>query len=225
MEKEKSKRYEGLSTKIDPAMWQVLNSCCDALGVDVYHLLQWFAYTIVRAAAPMHELDPRIQRLLTMMESDAGWQEAFNLACPDRLKVAQMILVLEQEGHKGFGAVMIEKPFMGTARQTENSGDIAECVLEATNFGRYLKMRKIGAWLGGQRFNDIIDKMLEKLIDVIRDEDLHAHLPGMGEHAENLKKMAYGKKTKRQFHRTPDSVASDQRVINFDDYNATTTDV
>ena len=45
--KEETKRFEGLGTKIDPEMAKVLNACCDALGVDVYHLLQWFAYTII----------------------------------------------------------------------------------------------------------------------------------------------------------------------------------
>ena len=67
--KEETKRFEGLGTKIDSAMAEVLDACCNALGVDVYHLLQWFAYTIIRASAPMHELDPRIQKLMTLMES------------------------------------------------------------------------------------------------------------------------------------------------------------
>ena len=39
--KEETKRFEQLGTKIDPAVADVLNACCDALQVDVYHLLQW----------------------------------------------------------------------------------------------------------------------------------------------------------------------------------------
>lgn len=75
-----SERFEQLGTKIDPAMAEVLNAACDALQVDVYHLLQWFTYTVIKAASPMHELDPRIRKIMTLLESDAGWQEAFNLA-------------------------------------------------------------------------------------------------------------------------------------------------
>ena len=91
--KENKERFEQLGTKIDPAMAEVLNACCDALQVDVYHLLQWFAYVIVKAAAPMHGLDPRIQKLMTLMESDVGWQKAFNQCNPDRLKKDQVIAI------------------------------------------------------------------------------------------------------------------------------------
>ena len=65
----------------------------------------------------MHELDPRIQKLLTLLECDSGWQKAFNIANPDNLKIAQLILILEQDDHKGFGAVMIDKPFMDDPRR------------------------------------------------------------------------------------------------------------
>jgi YfiH family protein len=33
--KDEKKRFEGIGTKIDPAMAEVLNACCDAIGVDV----------------------------------------------------------------------------------------------------------------------------------------------------------------------------------------------
>ncbi len=115
----KKKHSEPAGTKISHDMAEVLNACCDALQVDVYHLLQWFAYTVIRAAAPHHEMSSDIQKIMTMLESDAGWQNSFNLANPDKLKVAQVILILEQENHKGFGAVMVDKPWMGKAmRQT-----------------------------------------------------------------------------------------------------------
>ena len=42
-------RFERLGTKIDPAMAKVLDQVCNVLQVDVYHLLQWFAYTLIKA--------------------------------------------------------------------------------------------------------------------------------------------------------------------------------
>ena len=69
--KTKDERFEQLGTKIDPAMAEVLNACCDAMGVDVYHLLQWFAYVVVKASSDLHALDPRIQKLMTMLDHDA----------------------------------------------------------------------------------------------------------------------------------------------------------
>lgn len=221
--KEETKRFEQLGTKIDPEMAKVLNACCDALQVDVYHLLQWFAYTIIRASAPMHELDPRIQKLLAMMESDVGWQQAFNIANPNGLKVAQAILILEQEGRKGFGAVMIDRPFFGDARQTECVDSILERVTEVTMRGIYRRLRLMGAKMDCQNLSDVFLTMIDAQTILDLDEGFRAELPGMGDYNYNGKQVAYGKKTKAKQHRTPDSVAQDQRYhqthIVFDDYD------
>lgn len=216
--KEENKRFEGLGTKIDPAMYEVLNACCDALGVDVYHLLQWFAYTIIRASAPMHELDPRIQKLLTLLESDSGWQKAFNMANPDNLKVAQVVLILEQENHKGFGAVMIDKPWMGKPmRQTECVDEILERVLEVTMRGIYRRLRMLGAKMHYNNFfSDVLLSMIDAQTTLDLEEAFRAEMPTMGEHADNGKPVAYGKKSKAKQYRSPDSIAHDQR-IKFDD--------
>ena len=156
------KHFEVLSTKIDPAMAEVLNACCDALGVDVYHLLQWFAYTIIRASAPWHELDPRIQKLMAMLESDAGWQESFNIANPGNLKIAQIILILEQKGRKGFGAVMVDKPFMSDVRQTECVDDILERVTQVTMRGIYRRLRLLGGEMQCEHLSDVLLTMCER---------------------------------------------------------------
>lgn len=211
--KEETKRFEGLGTKIDSAMAEVLDACCNALGVDVYHLLQWFAYTIIRASAPMHELDPRIQKLMTLMESDAGWQRAFNLANPDRLKVSRVVLILEQQGHKGFGAVMIDKPWMGEARQTECVDEILERVCETTMRGIYRRLRQLGAKLECQNLSDVLLTLIDGQTINQLEEDFRAELPQMGDVADNGRVLAYGKKTKAKQKRTPDSVAHDQRII------------
>ena len=205
--KDERLRFEQIGSKIDPAMAEVLDACCDALQVDIYHLMQWFCYVIVRAAAPMHNLDPRIQKLMTMLDRDAGWQTAFNLCNPDKLKVAQVILILEQEGHKGFGAVMIDKPFMGAMmRQTECVDDILERVCEVTMSGIYRRLRMMGADMECNNLSDILLTMLD-LQDLLNAEEREAsELPGMGDIAPNGKAVAYGKRTKRKKHFTPDTM-------------------
>lgn len=222
--KEETKRFEGLGTKIDSAMAEVLDACCNALGVDVYHLLQWFAYTIIRASAPMHELDPRIQKLMTLMESDAGWQRAFNLANPDRLKVSRVVLILEQQGHKGFGAVMIDKPWMGEARQTECVDEILERVCETTMRGIYRRLRQLGAKLECQNLSDVLLTLIDGQTINQLEEEFRAELPQMGDVADNGRVLAYGKKTKAKQKRTPDSVARDQRII-FDEVDKALADM
>ena len=218
MSKTKDERFEQLGTKIDPSMAEVLNACCDAMGVDVYHLLQWFAYTIVKASAPMHNLDPRIQKLMTMLDRDAGWQNAFNLCNPDKLKVSQVILILEQEGHKGFGAVMIDKPWMGALmRQTECVDDILERVAEVTMSGIYRRLRMMGADMECNNLSDILLTMLD-VQDLLNAEERDtSEGPQMGDIAPNGRAVAYGKRTKRKKHYTPDKMPT-QRTI-FEDFD------
>lgn len=207
MAKTKDERFEQLGTKIDPAMAEVLNACCDAMGVDVYHLLQWFAYTIVKASAPMHNLDPRIQKLMTMLDRDAGWQNAFNLCNPDKLKVAQVVLILEQQGHKGFGAVMIDKPWMGALmRQTECVDDILERVCKVTMSGIYRRVRQMGADMECNNLSDVLLTMLDAQDILNAEERDAAEGPQIGDVAQNGKVLAYGKRTKRKKHYTPDTM-------------------
>ena len=206
MAKNKDERFEQLGTKIDPSMAEVLNACCDAMGVDVYHLLQWFAYVVVKASSDLHALDPRIQKLMTMLDRDAGWQNAFNLCNPDRLKIAQVVLILEQDNHKGFGAVMVDKPFFNEARQTECVDDILERVCEVTMHGIYKQLRLMGADLKCNNLSDVLLTMLD-MQDFINLSDANAaEGPQMGDVAPNGRAVAYGKRTKRKKHYTPDTM-------------------
>ena len=206
MAKTKDERFEQLGTKIDPSMAEVLNACCDAMGVDVYHLLQWFAYTIVKASTPMHSLDPRIQKLMLMLDRDAGWQNAFNLCNPDRLKIAQVVLILEQDNHKGFGAVMVDKPFFNAARQTECVDDILERVTEVTMSGIYKRLRLMGADMECNNLSDVLLTMLDAQDILNAEERDAAEGPQIGDVAQNGKVLAYGKRTKRKKHYTPDTM-------------------
>ena len=211
-------RFEQLGTKIDPAMATVLDKVCNALQVDVYHLLQWFAYTLIKASSPLHELDPRIRKIMTMLESDVGWQTAFNLANPDELRVAQVVLILEQQGHRGFGAVMIDKPFFGETTQTECVDTILERVCEVTMRGIYRRLRQMGMKIDCTNLSDVLLTMLDAQ-DLLNAAEADAKEgPQMGDIAPNGRQYAYGKKTKAKQKRTPDSVAADQR-IKFDDYD------
>ena len=219
--KTKEERFEQIGSKIDPAMAEVLNACCDAMGVDIYHLLQWFCYVIVKASAPMHALDPRIQKLMTMLDRDAGWQNAFNLCNPDRLKVAQVILILEQENHRGFGAVMIDKPWMGAVtRQTECVDEILERVAEVTMSGIYRRLRMMGADLDCNNLSDILLTMLDAQSIANLDEQDAAEGPQMGDVAPNGKVVAYGKRTKRKKHFSPDTMPTTATLFDDIDHDA-----
>ena len=215
MPQKNSEQFEQLGTKIDPAMAEVLNAVCDSLQVDIYHLLQWFCYTLIRAAAPMHRLDPRIQKLMTMMESDSGWQQAFNLANRKQLRIAQCILILEQDTRRGLGAVMIDRPFFQEAQQTECVDDILERVAEVTMPGVYRRLRMMGAKMGCQNLMDVLLTLLDAQTIIDLEEEDRAEGPQMGDRADNGRPYAYGKRTKAKQRRTIDGEARRQQRLNF----------
>lgn len=210
----KDERFAQIGTKIAPAMAEVLNTICDTLGVDIYHLLQWFTYTVIKSASPAHQLDPRIQRIMTLLECDAGWQKAFNIANPDKLDVSQVILILEQPKHKGFGAVMINRPFLGDSTQTECVDDILERVTEVTMSGIYRRLRRLGADMGAQHISDILLNMIDCQANIQQEQNFADEMPQAGSMVNN-KCYAYGQRTRQTKARTPDNFER-QQSINFD---------
>lgn len=231
MSNNENRKYEGVSVKLSPDQYVLLNAICDALGVNTYQIFQMFFYTLCKAAAPMHELSPEIRKIMTLMETDVGWANAFNMANPNHLHVAQAILILEQEGKKGFGAVMIDKPFMGEApekvddidphrndpQMTENVDYILERVTEVTMHGIYRRLRLVGGMMGCDHLSDILLDMIERQGKDLREEDDRIQMQGEAQFSESGRKIEYGKRTKAKHHRTPDGEAMRQQRIQFTD--------
>lgn len=221
MSQNNKENYALLQTKISPQQAELLDAICNVLGVNTYQIFQMFFYTLCKASAPMHELSPEIRKLMTMMETDAGWAEAFNMANPERLKVAQAVLILEQKDHKGFGAVMIDKPFMSDARMTECVDDILERVCEVTMHGIYRRLRLIGAEHDCTNLSDILLTMVDAQTVLDMDEASKIEMKGEAFYDYRGRPIKYGARTKAKQHRTPDSLARDQRIkqqtIVFDD--------
>ena len=226
MNQNNKENYVLLQTKISPQQAELLDTICNALGVNTYQIFQMFFYTLCKASAPMHELSPEIRKLMTLMETDAGWAEAFNMANPERLKVAQAVLILEQKDHKGFGAVMIDKPFMSDARMTECVDDILERVCEVTMHGIYRRLRLFGARMDCKNLSDVLLTMIDAQTIMEMDEESKVEMKGEALYDYRGRPIKYGARTKAKQHRTPDSLANDQRIkqqtIVFDDFDRET---
>lgn len=209
-------KFVPMATKISPAAAEVWDAICQARQTDTYHMLQNFIYTMIRAAADPHALNPDIQKILTMLDTDAGWQNAFNLCAPNvKAKVAQVVLIMEQEDHKGFGAVMIDKPFMGAATMTECTDDILERVCEVTMRGIYRRLRMLGAKMDCENLSDVLLTLIDAQTILELDKEMKSEMPQMGDRTDSGREYAYGKRTKQKKHRTPDSLANSQQRIRF----------
>lgn len=221
--------FEPMGTKVAPWAAVVWNAICEALNTDTYHLLQQFIYAMIRGASEQHSKSPEIERLMQALDLDAGWQNAINLCAPNgKLTIAQMILIVEQEGKKGFGAVMLDKPFMGECRQTENVDQIFERLTEVIFKRTYMKLREAGRVMQVKSQRELLETMVDATIIQELNESFAREMPGIGEYAGNGRLYGYGKKTKAKQKRTPDSVADDQRfkqtTIVFGDIDRETAD-
>ena len=219
-------KFVPMATKISPAAAEVWDAICQARQTDTYHMLQNFIYTMIRAAADPHALNPDIQKILTMLDTDAGWQKAFNLCAPNvKAKVSQVVLIMEQEGRKGFGAVMVNRPFMGEATMTECTDDILERVCEVTMHGIYRRLRLMGGQLGCNNLSDVLLTMIDAQTVIELEEENRIQMQGEAQFSESGRRIEYGKRTKAKHHRTPDGEANRQQRIQFTDEDRETADM
>ena len=209
-------KFVPMGTKISPSAAVVWDAICQARQTDTYHMLQYFIYTMIKAAADPHGINPDIQKILTMLNTDAGWQRAFNLCAPNvKTKVAQVVLILEQEGKEGFGAVMIDKPFMGKApekvddidpnrsnpQMTENVDYILERVCEVTMQGIYRRLRMLGAEMDCKYLSDILLTMIDAQTVIELNQKDRDEMRGPDNYTDTGREYAYGKKTKSIQHK------------------------
>lgn len=219
-QKQNEAKFEPKGTKIDPSMAVVWDAVCAALGTDTYHMLQHFIYTMIRMASDQHSRTPEMERLMAVLETDIGWQNAINLCAPNgKLSIAQMVLVVEQEDRKGLGLVMIDKPFMGDCQQTENVNYIIDRVIEVGLHPIYQRLRRMKAELECDTFADVMLTMMEAQDVVNATEGDRREGPQMGNQSDYGREIVLGRRFRQHKHRTPDSLANAQQRITFDDYD------
>lgn len=229
-QKQKDSGYVTVSTKVPAHIADLLNIIAEAKGTDIYGVLQLFIQVIVTAAKATTAPSPEMKLLLEMIDMDANWEKAFNIASPSaKLDVEQMILILRQSGvgnnktkpREGYGLVMIDKPFLPgeTPRQTLCIDDILERVAEVSMRGLYKQLRQIGIELESDSLRETLTIMCDAQHVLNMSEADRQELPQVGNFHDFGKVIEYGQKTRQYKHRTPDSLDNSQQRIIFDDYD------
>lgn len=214
---ENEEKFQPMGTKIHPDMAVVWDAVCNALGTDTYHMLQQFIYAMIRASSEHHKTSPEIQKLLDALELDPGWQNAINLCAPNgKLSIAQMILILEQEDKTGFGMVMIDKPYCGECRQTENVNLVIERTIEVGLKKLYRKLRLIKADMKCEWLSDVLLTMIDAQQVLNLEEEDQNEMQGEANFSEYGRRIEYGKLYKRKHRKTPDTLSRQQTTIHFD---------
>lgn len=209
-----------LSVKVTQETYDLLNILAEGLhhGTNASDLLKMFVHAFIESAKHCGPVSPDMQLLLDMLRLEEGWHKHFNFADVNAQKqVAQVVLILQQPGRKGFGMAMIDRPYLPDASyQTLCVDDILERVVEVAMKGLYQELRDIGNSLGTESLRETLFALCDSYKLAKMDHDLEDELPKLGAYSDFGRAIEYGNRAKRKKHLTPDDI---QTHIVFDDYD------
>jgi hypothetical protein len=217
-------RYITLATKVSRTAAEQLARIAKKKGMTIYELIQMVCDTLIRYMDDRHNLSEEMERAMSIFEHLTGWADALNLADPTVQKeIAQAVYIFSEvesvdkkERKKGFRAVMVSKPFMGTWDETSNVMDIFERIFNICMPELYMKLFRARIILGCERVSEVINMLADAEVIMHLNGELRQEFEDAAR-MDNGRAVAYGQKTKGLQHRTPDSLAQDQR-FNFEDW-------
>lgn len=220
MSKPTDEKLVTIATKISRYAAERLTALSAAKGMTPYEVIQMCVDTLIRYMDDRHNLSEEMEQAMSIFEHMIGWAEAFNFADGNIQKeVAEAVYILQDPSgkKKGMRAVMVQKPFMGLWDQTANVQTIFERLFNVLMPEMYMKLYRAKIIMG---YTSVVE-----VLNALADADVIAHLNNEyrqefedAARAENARPVVYDRRTRAYKHRTPDSVATDQR-IRFDDYD------
>lgn len=218
-QKNKDDGYVNVSTKVPPNVADLLNILANMRGMEVYELLQLLVHGFISYAKAEQTVPDEFRHLYESLKFDVAWNKAYNFCSPTAQQdIAQMILILQQPGRKGFCMAMIDKPFMEQATMTRSIPAIYERMSELSlGTNDYIRLRRMNIAKGSQSELETVRMMLDDQEKIDIEAADREELPTMGDRAENNRPYIYGQRTRQTKRRTPDSEANRQQRIVFTD--------
>ena len=209
-----------VATKLLRTAAERLSKIAKKKDMTIYVLIQMVCDTLIRYMDDRHNLSEEMERAMSIFEHMVGWADSLNLADPTVQKeIAQAVYIFQdsEAKKKGFRAVMVSKPWMGIWDETANVMDIFERIFNICMPELYMKLFRARIILGCERVSEVINMLVDAEVIMRLNGELRQDFEDAAR-MENGKDYGYGQRTKAKQHRTPDSVAMDQR-IKFDDYD------
>ena len=217
-QKQRDNGYIGVSTKVPPQVSELLNILANSRGMEVYELLQLLIHGFISYAKAEQSVPEEFRRLYESLKYDAAWCQAFNFASPTAVNdIAQLILILQQSGKKGFGMTMIDKPWMDQAKMTTCLPGIFERVCElALGQNDYLRLRSLNTSMHSTSTLDTVRMMIDaqEVININNEDREEMQAPG--NYTDYGRIYEYGKRTKVK-HRKGMDMYDRQQTIRFTD--------
>ena len=208
-----------VATKLSRPAAERLAKIAKHKGMTIYELIQMVCDTLIRYMDDRHNLSEEMERAMSIFEHMVGWADALNLADPTVQKeIAQAVYIFQDTNgeKKGFRAVMVDKPFMGQWTEDQNVMHIFERIFNICMPELYMKLFRARILLECNNVSEVINLLADAQVIMHLNDEYRKDFED-ADRADNGHAVQYGQKTKGLQHRTPDSVAQDQR-FNFDDW-------
>jgi hypothetical protein len=218
--KKPDERYVTIATKVSRRAAEQLARIAKKKNTTIYELIQLSCDTLIRYMDDRHNLSKEMEQAMSIFEHMIGWADALNLADPAVAReVAEAVYILQDPDgkKKGFRAVMVEKPFCGLWNQTANVQQIFDRLFNVLMPDMYMKLYRAKILMGYRSVVEVINALADADVIAHLNEEFRKEFEDAGR-ADNARAVRYGRKAHGFQHRTPDSVAQDQR-IKFDDYD------
>ena len=213
-------RHVVVGTKLSRASAERLARIAKQKGCTIYQLIQMVCDTLIRYTDDRHNLTQEMEQAMTLFEHMQGWADSINLVDPTIQKeiVSAVYIIQDAEGKKkGLRATMVDKPWMGIWNQTENVMQIFERLFNILMPELYTKLFRAKVELECNTVTEVINLLVDNEVIARQNDEYRKDFEDCAR-AENGKDYGYGRRTKGHQHRTPDSLAMDQR-LKFDDYD------
>lgn len=221
-QKNKEDGWVMLNTKVPPHIGQLFDLLAKQRGMKSYELLQLLVNGFISAAKHDGPLTPELRLLIDSLKLDVAFNKAFSFANPTaQNEIAQVVLILQQPEHKGFGLVMIDRPFMGEATVTYCIDSIIERVAEVGMNEIYKDLRQVGVELETKSVRETLVLMVDAQMFANLKAMDDAEMPGMDNFHEFGKRVELGQKFKGYKHMTPDSKYRENKIM-FHDFDRDT---
>ena len=200
-----------LSIKVSSDTYDLLNILAEGLqhGTNANDLLKMFVQAFIESARHTGPVSQDIQLLLDILKIGGDWNKAFNFADITKQKrIAQVVLILEQPGRAGYGAVLINRPYLPGKKpyMTYCVDDILERVAEVSMKGVYQRLRDIGNEIGTQSLRETLLKLIEDYKKHSMWLQFEEEGPQLGNYSDFGRAIEYGNRAKRKKHVTPDHI-------------------
>ncbi len=210
----KDDKFQVIATKVSANTKMQIGRLCKAKGLTEYEMLQMMCDCLIRYMDDRHNLNPELEKAMSIFEHMTGWKDAYNICDPTaKPLIEEAVYITSDESGKKYGlrAHMVKKPFLGQWEQTDNVVTIYERLTEVLMPDIYRKLRLLAV----TQENSSIVELMHALIDAQTDEEYSSEYRKEFEdanRADNTLPYEYGQRTKRKHKRDIEIAFTDKRL-------------